>query len=64
MDAYGAICRVAFYSSLALGAVNNVTVEFTSPFVTDPDGARATTLEKQIPLVDRRLRSLFLLSSA
>lgn len=39
MDAYGAFCRVAFYSTLALGALNNVTVELTTPFVTDPDGA-------------------------
>ena len=40
MAYFGAMCRVAFWSNLALGAQNNVaTVELTTPFLVDPDGA-------------------------
>ena len=37
--AYGALCRVAFYSNLALGALNNsVTIELSTPYSVDPTG--------------------------
>ena len=36
---YGSLCRVAFYSNLALGSLNNtVTLELSTPLAVDPTG--------------------------
>ena len=42
MQAYGVLCRTAFFSNLALGAVSNVTLELTTPYAVNPDGASAS----------------------
>jgi hypothetical protein len=41
VDAYGAVCRVLTYSSLAFGALNHLTLELTTPYSVNPNGACA-----------------------
>lgn len=42
VDAYGVVCRVLTYSSLAFGALNQMTLELSTPYSVNPNGACAS----------------------
>jgi len=39
VDAYGVVCRALTYSSLAFGALNQMTLELSTPYSVNPNGA-------------------------
>jgi hypothetical protein len=41
VDAYGVVCRVLTYSSLTFGALNQMTLELSTPYSVNPNGACA-----------------------
>ena len=56
MSLSGAMCSVMMYSNLALGATNNVTLEFSTPHGIAPDGVLlcATALDHRFDRARRR----------